>query len=318
VLDVRGDALRDAATRVGAALETGSATPGITAVDGARVVFLGAARVAVTEARETAGGSAITAARVQSDAQRLREASRVAVLRQERSFGGRASEKVPDAAREARVGVDVEPEADAREPHRDAMPLEMEVAAAVGTAIHALLERFDWDADPSAEWARQRAWLHESLARGVARSRLDAARDRATSLLERLAAGSLWARLRDLTPHVLARELPVLVRAEEGGGGAVAYVVGAIDLVYRDPARGEVVVVDFKTDRIATDGAIAERVAHHRPQAEQYRRAVLEALRLPQAPRFELWFLDASRVEVLEFEPAPGEARASVARCSEG
>ena len=243
---------------------------------------------------------------------------RLAVARQKRSFGGRASEKVPDALREARVGGgDAEPEADARAPHREAVPLEMEVAAAVGTAIHALLERFDWDADPGAEWARQRAWVHESLARRVSPSRLDAARDRATSLLERLESSSLWLRLRDLAPHVLARELPVLVRAEEGGVGAVAYVVGAIDLVYRDPDGGEVVVVDFKTDRIATAGAIAERASHHRPQAEQYRRAVLEALRLPQAPRFELWFLDASHVEVLEFEPAPGEARASVARCSE-
>jgi ATP-dependent helicase/nuclease subunit A len=312
VLDVRGDALRDAAAQVGAALEAGTETHGIAAdVDGARVVFLGAARVAASEARETAGGFALTAARVQGDAQRLREESRIAALRQQRSFGGRASEKVPDALREARVGGgDGEPEADARETHRDAIPPEMEVAAAVGTAIHALLERFDWDADPAAEWARQRAWLQASLARRVSRSRLDAAGERAESLLERLEAGPLWSRLRNLTPHVLARELPVLVRAEEDGAGAIAYVVGAIDLVYRDPASGEVVVVDFKTDRIATRGAIADRVAHHRPQAEQYRRAVLEALRLPQAPRFELWFLDASRVEVVEFEPAPGEARA--------
>jgi ATP-dependent exoDNAse (exonuclease V) beta subunit len=152
--------------------------------------------------------------------------------------------------------------------------------------------------------------MDESLARRVSPSRLDAARERATSLLDGLAAGSLWSRLRDLAPHVLARELPVLVRAEENGVGAVGYVVGAIDLVYRDPVCGEVVVVDFKTDRIATPSAIAERAPQHRPQAELYRRAVLETLRLPQAPRFELWFLDASHVEVLEFEPAPGEARA--------
>jgi ATP-dependent exoDNAse (exonuclease V) beta subunit len=198
----------------------------------------------------------------------LRKAGPLAVARQKRSFGGRASEKIPDALREARVGGgDAESEADARAPHREAVPLEMEVAAAVGTALHALLERFDWDADPGAEWARQRTWVHESLARRVSPSRLDAARDRATSLLERLESRSLWLRLRVLTPHVLARELPVLVRAEEGGVGAVAYVVGAIDLVYRDPDGGEVVVVDFKTDRIATAGAMPSEASHHRPQA---------------------------------------------------
>jgi len=312
LLDVRAEALLDAATRVGAALDAGTGAPGIADVEGARVVFLDVARVAATtEVYETATGFAVAVAKVQGDAQRLRKASQLAVLRQQRSFGGRASEKVPDAVREARVGGgDAELEEDARVPSRDALPLAMEVAAAVGTAIHGLLERFDWDADPAAEWARQRAWIYESLARCVSPSRLDAARERATSVLDGLAAGSLWSRLRDLAPHVLARELPVLVRAEENGVGAVGYVVGAIDLVYRDPARGEVVVVDFKTDRIATPSAIAERASHHRPQAELYRRAVLETLRLPQAPRFELWFLDASHVEVLEFEPAPGEARA--------
>ena len=319
VMGVRGEAIRDAAARVGAALEARIGAPGIADVEGARVVFLDAARVAVAEVDEPASGSAVTAAQVHVDAQFLREKSSLALARQQRSFGGRASEKVPDAVREARVGGgDADVEADTRATNRDAVSPEMEVAAAVGTAIHGLLERFDWDADPAAEWARQRAWMDESLARRVSPSRLDAARERATSVLEELAAGSLWSRLRDLAPHVLARELPVLVRAEENGAGAVGYVVGAIDLVYRDPACGEVVVVDFKTDRIATPAAIAERASHHRPQAERYRRAVLETLRLPQAPRFELWFLDASHVEVLELVPAPGEARASAACCCEG
>jgi ATP-dependent exoDNAse (exonuclease V) beta subunit len=112
--------------------------------------------------------------------------------------------------------------------------------------------------------------------------------------------------LRELAPHVLAREMPVLVRAEKAGAGPVGYVAGAIDLVFRDPASGEIVGVDFKTDRIAKPSDLVDRVAQHRPQAELYRRAILETLRLPQPPRFELWFLDASRVEVLELELAPG------------
>ena len=319
VLGARAEALRGAATRVGAALEAGTGTPGITEVEGARVVFLGALEADPIDAPETAVAGAVAPASVHQHASQLRMDRPVAARRQMRPFGGRASEKVADAVREARVGGgDPEREQGARAARRDAMPLEMEVAAAVGTAIHGLLERFDWDEDPTAEWARQRDWLLESLARMVAPSRIEVARGRATRLLEGLATGSLWTRLRELTPHVLAREFPVLVRAEESGAGAIGYVVGAVDLVYRDSARGEVVVADFKTDRVPTAAAIAARSLHHRPQAELYRRAVQETLRLSQAPRLELWFLDASHVEVLEFEPAPGEARGSIARFREG
>jgi ATP-dependent helicase/nuclease subunit A len=318
VLDVRAEALRDAATRVGAALEAGSGTAGITDVEGARVVFLGAVQADATDAPEAVAVVAVATAPVQQHASRLRAVRPVAELRQRRTFGGRASGNVADADRELRVGGgDAEREEGARAASRDALPLEMEVAAAVGTAIHGLLERFDWDADEAAEWARQRDWLLESLARRVAPSRLELARSRATRLLQGLAAGPLWTRLRELRPHILAREFPVLVRADANGGGAIGYVVGAVDLVYRDPACGEVVVVDFKTDRVATAAAIATRSLHHHPQAELYRRAIHETLRLPQAPRVELWFLDASHVEILEFEPAPGEARGSVASFGE-
>jgi ATP-dependent exoDNAse (exonuclease V) beta subunit len=214
---------------------------------------------------------------------------------------------VPDANREARVARIA-----AGENETAGAPLAAtaEFAAAIGTAIHGVLERFDWDAEPEAEWDRQQKWLHDSLVAHIAPLRLDAALERAMSLVAKLRAGSLWSRLQELAPHVLAREMPVLVRAQEDGTGPVGYVAGAIDLVYCDPANGEIVGVDFKTDRIAKPRDLADRALHHRPQAELYRRAILETLRLPRAPRFELWFLDASHVEVLGFEPAPGEARA--------
>jgi len=318
VLGERAAALRDAEARVGATPSGGAESTGIAEVEGMRVVFLGALPEATSEAPAVHVVATIAPATVEQHASQLRADRQVAARRQERPFGERASGAVADADREARLAERNRERADgARSARGDVWPPEAEVAAAVGTAIHGLLERFDWDADPATEWARQRDWLLESLARRVVPSRVAAARDRATQLLEALAAGPLWPRLRELAPHVLAREFPVLVRAEENGEGAIGYVVGAVDLVYRDPARGEVVVVDFKTDRVSTVAQIAARSLHHRPQAELYRRAIQEALRLPQAPRVELWFLDASHVEIVEFEPAPGEARASVARSRE-
>jgi ATP-dependent helicase/nuclease subunit A len=280
------------------------------ALRGARVVFLDAQPVgAAVEPPEVEANEIVSASRVEADALRLLEARDEAAARQRRALGGCASAQVPESNREDRVARDAS--AEAGEPNTSAPLSEAaEVAAAAGTAIHAVLERFDWDAEPDAEWERQCAWLRESLASRVAASRYDAALERATSLVAKLAAGSLWPRLREIAPQVLARELPALVRAEANGDGPVGYIAGAIDLVYRDPASGEIVVADFKTDRIAQEREVAKRVSQHRAQAELYRRATLETLRLPRAPRLELWFLDADRVEVLGFEPAPGEARA--------
>jgi ATP-dependent helicase/nuclease subunit A len=310
VVDERADALRDAEVRVGAALASEAESTGVAEVEGLRVVFLGAVPEAASEASDPVAADVTDPATVRQHAAQLRADRLVAVRRQQRPFGERASGAVADADREARLAQRNRERADgARTARGDVWPPEAEVAAAVGTAIHAVLERFDWDAEPAAEWTRQRASLLESLARRVAPSRLDLARARATQVLDELAAGALWPRLRELAPHVLAREFPVLVRADASGAGAIGYVVGAIDLVYRDPADGEVVVVDFKTDRVADAAAIAARSRHHEPQANLYRRAVQETLRLPQAPRVELWFLDASHVEIVSSDRAPGEAR---------
>ena len=310
VVDERADALREAEARVGAAHESTAESGGVAEVEGLRVVFLGAVPEAPSEGSDPIAAGATDPATVQQHAAQLRADRALAARRQQRPFGERASGAVADADRESRLAQRNRERADgAHAASGDVWPPEAEVAAAVGTAIHAVLERFDWNADPEAEWTRQCAWLLESLARRVAPSRLELARARAAQLLEGLAAGSLWPRLRELAPHVLAREFPVLVRAEATGAGAIGYVVGAVDLVYRDPASGVVVVVDFKTDRVANAAAIATRSRHHRAQADLYRRAVQETLRLPQAPRVELWFLDASHVEVVSSEPAPGEAR---------
>ena len=88
----------------------------------------------------------------------------------------------------------------------------------------------------------------------------------------------------------------MLLPAEPDGDGPVGFVAGAIDLLYRDPATNEFVVVDYKTDRVEGEAALAERAARYAGQAASYRRAVQEALALAQPPRFELWFLHAGAV----------------------
>ena len=113
-------------------------------------------------------------------------------------------------------------------------------------------------------------------------------RARARAVWERFAAGPLAARLAALAPHVVARELPVwTLPAGDGEGEPVGFVAGAIDLLYRDPESGRLVVADYKTD--AVDGAdLAAHAARYAGQGAAYVRAVAGALGLPEPPRFEL------------------------------
>ena len=53
-------------------------------------------------------------------------------------------------------------------------------------------------------------------------------------------------------------------------------------------------VADFKTDAV-DDPSVEDRARRYAVQGALYRRAVQEALELPEAPRFELWFLAADR-----------------------
>ena len=78
----------------------------------------------------------------------------------------------------------------------------------------------------------------------------------------------------------------------------LAYVSGVVDLVYRDPESGEVVVADYKTDRIDDPDAeeARERMEAYRRQGAVYRRALREGLGLDYTPRFELWLLAADTV----------------------
>jgi ATP-dependent exoDNAse (exonuclease V) beta subunit len=199
-----------------------------------------------------------------------------------RPFGEAASA----AAHEERLAGGAERRFDGRPAQRPGD----EVARAVGSAIHRVLEEIDFEADPGAELARQRAAL-ETLLAGAPEPALEQARE----LLDRIVAGSLFAKLRGLAGEIRYRELPVLVPPEPEAG-PVGYVSGVVDLVYRDPETQELVIADYKTDRLDDEARLAERSQAYRMQGAVYQKALRGALELPYQPRFELWYLHADEI----------------------
>jgi ATP-dependent helicase/nuclease subunit A len=173
-----------------------------------------------------------------------------------------------------------------------------ELAMASGAALHRALELWDLDAEPAREMERQRALLPAYLSAVAAGEEAARALPRCHRLLERFVAGGLAARLRELAGQVVARELPVLLAPDPDppdGAGPVAFVSGAIDLLYRDPGSGALVIADYKTDEVA--GAdLARRTAIYASQGAAYVRAVQAALELAAPPRFELWFVHAGQI----------------------
>ena len=157
-----------------------------------------------------------------------------------------------------------------------------EEAAVAGTILHAVLERMDHTRDAGARLA----WATEQTARRL-ETVPDALRagtaQRIRDVLSALAGGRVLARLGELHPHIVGRELPLVLPPEEHIGPLQA-ITGAVDLVYRDPADGRVVVVDYKTGRQREADA-------HAAQGTRYARAIRDALGLLDEPRFEAWYL---------------------------
>jgi ATP-dependent helicase/nuclease subunit A len=219
----------------------------------------------------------------------LRAERERAAIRMARPFGGAASEEAHALLREQQAEKQAEaPAGRDRRPGRDRA-----AAMAAGGAIHRVLEEWDLAADPRKELGRQRKLLPAYLAALVEGDELERALPLAESLLETFVAGPLFQRLRKLKGHVLARELPVLLPPGEGKDSPVGIVTGAIDLLYRDPEDGRIVIADYKTDEVETEEEIRARAAVYAPQGAVYARAVQEALEIAEGPRFELWFLRA-------------------------
>ena len=69
-------------------------------------------------------------------------------------------------------------------------------------------------------------------------------------------------------------------------------VQGAIDCVFEED--GKCVVVDYKTDRIADEAAVARKTEYYAPQLELYARALRE-ITGKEVSECILYFLDADR-----------------------
>ncbi|HEV7503664.1 MAG TPA: UvrD-helicase domain-containing protein [Thermoanaerobaculia bacterium] len=214
--------------------------------------------------------------------------------REARPFGGAASEEAHALLREQQA----ERFTSERPKRRDAPEVVVDRAAAMaaGGAIHRALEEWDLAADPRREAGRQRSLLPAYLAALVEGRELKRSLPVAEALLETFAAGPLLARLRRLKDHLLARELPVLLPPGEGVHSPVGVVSGAIDLLFRDPEDGRIVIADYKTDEVEKEEEMRRRAAVYASQGALYARAVQEALELVELPRFELWFLRLGQV----------------------
>jgi ATP-dependent exoDNAse (exonuclease V) beta subunit len=170
-----------------------------------------------------------------------------------------------------------------------------DLAMAVGTAIHGLLEKVDLGADLRLQVGESRDRIAAEVGAGLVEDRLPEAEKTIDDLLAKIASGPCLERLSSLVPAVIARELPVYGWEEiEGEPGTV--VSGIVDLVYRDPGDGRLVVADYKTDTLDDEASIEERSRIYEPQVATYARILRDALELEEEPHTELWFLAADRI----------------------
>ncbi|MBI4914476.1 MAG: UvrD-helicase domain-containing protein [Acidobacteria bacterium] len=225
-----------------------------------------------------------------------RQAGRLARLREEagtrmaRRYGGPASAEAHRLLRERHE--EDEPRSRRRDVERDGAA---GAATAAGSLVHGVLERLELGGDPAAALGRARRGLEALVDPRPAENVRAVAVARAGETLDRFRASRLWDAFSAIAPHVVARELPVLLLPDEDVG-PVGFVAGTIDLLYRDPATDRLVVADYKTDEVA-GAALEERALSYASQGQAYVRAVQEALALPNPPRFELWFLHAGIVK---------------------
>jgi ATP-dependent helicase/nuclease subunit A len=170
-----------------------------------------------------------------------------------------------------------------------------DLAMAIGTAVHGLLERVDLDSDLLKQVGESRDRLITEVVRGLDEDEAPEAEKILDGLLARIAASPCLERLSALAPAVVARELPVFGWEDSEDGPGVV-VSGIVDLVYRDPDDGRLVVADYKTDAVDDEDALEERAQVYEPQVAAYATILRNALDIDKEPHTELWFLAADRI----------------------
>jgi ATP-dependent helicase/nuclease subunit A len=155
-------------------------------------------------------------------------------------------------------------------------------ARVVGIVLHRLLERRSGE-DRAATHA-----LAVALSRETAEAEetdVVTVEREVRTLVDRLFDSGLAERLDRI--DAVGRELPILMRADDGG-----VIRGTIDLLYRE-TDGRLVVADFKTDRETDPSRL---VATYGPQIDLYAEAVRRATGRPLLPARELWALRSGDV----------------------
>ena len=165
-----------------------------------------------------------------------------------------------------------------------------EVARAVGSALHELLERWDFRGPPQA-----RALLRAAVTRSARGSSVPEASvlEEAERVLETFLSSGLPAALASV--EILGRELPLLLRDADGRSWS-----GTLDLLYRDPADGRLVVADYKSDKKPDAAARAS----YRAQLAVYALGVARLFPGEPAPHLELVWLRTGQRERLPLESA--------------
>jgi ATP-dependent exoDNAse (exonuclease V) beta subunit len=206
-------------------------------------------------------------------------------------MASRWSTPASDAAHRSMGRREAEPDEEGR---ARAIPARRSAAAAIGTAVHHLLETVHLSGDLAAQVAERGDRIVEEAVAGLDGDEAGGARAALEGLLDQLQCSQCLAKLAELAPSVAARELDIAARPDDDDGTSV--VSGAVDLLYTDPSDGRLVVADYKTDAVETDTEIDERCERYRPQLETYARALRLALDLEEEPHLELWFLRPDRI----------------------
>ncbi len=291
----RGSARAEA---VAEGVRRGDAWDGVVDLEGVRWVFLDRAQRSAESPAPRAVPAGVDVAQLEREAERLRQARADAVAHAHRPLIAAVTSTATAMRSDARGARLEGPTA----PPRVWPRIDAGLASAVGSALHALLERMDWESSTlEADWERERVGARQVLVRDAPAASRPALCARFDMRVQTFREGPFWDRLRELGPRIVARELPVLIGPVPSGDGPVGAGVGAIDLVYRDPA-GALVIVDFKTDAVTDPGALEEKRDRYREQGLEYQRAVQDSLALAAPPRVEFWFLAAGEVRTIEVE----------------
>lgn len=169
-------------------------------------------------------------------------------------------------------------------------------AMLLGRIVHKALETLSLGENLQEELQRLENWSKEQVLALFSQEEAPRALVRLQAVWKGIRGGRILRRLKEIGPHVVARELPVLLAPPVEDQGPVGVYAGFIDLLYTDPTGQRWVVADYKTDMVSGPQDML-RLGHvYRSQGAYYARAVREMMQLDQEPRFELWFLSADEI----------------------